>query len=384
MHIHPKLSHLSEAQLSELLQKYDDRTATVSALAAEYVPDIPVSAFSRHLPPIIHEDASCPYCQDVHLQSRRSRQKSERHCPKCLHKDQSKYCNCSNCAEVRDKDIKRRYDVKRNVLHKNYPRRVWAGSLDDITLLDAVYLIAIKNQSLSENMSIVVPFLSGNCMLGPTIDYTQKIVSNLHDKSLIDIDIDNSVDAFDFDKNLSRYLLADAMKARWLFLPGLSGEEKYRFLETLSKKINEEWPDSWRMEAPLIWRDIIKWEAIDYLHHLMRERRYNPANVGKMTNSVLDNLIDNFSLSQACYLINLSVRHVSDRALIKGTPSFVARNAFIGEIQSKADKAVADKWEIKGYLRSRYCPQSWVSSTFFNAFVKIGDKAFTTLPPSKG
>ncbi|MGI4819266.1 MAG: hypothetical protein ACRYFE_12160 [Janthinobacterium lividum] len=375
---------MSEAQLSELLKKYDDQTATVSALAAEYAPHISVATFSRHLPHIIHEDAFCPYCPGVHLQSPRSRQSSKTYCPECNHLDQSWYCNCYNCAAARDKEERRKYNIKRDVLRENYPKRVWLGSIDDLTIFDAVYLTALINQSLSEDMNTVDPFLIDKCALGPTAEYTNKIVQHLYAKSLIDIDISNSVGAFEFDKNQSSYALVDVSQSRWLFLPGLSPEEKYSFVENLSNKINGNWPDSWVSESALIWRDIVKWEAIEYMHHLLKERRYNPPKVGNRTNSVFDYIVDKFPISKAYYLINLSVRHVSDRALINNIPSYVARNTFLGEIQSKADKAIAENWDIKGYLRHRYCPQSWVSSTYFNAFVKIGDKAFTTLPPSKG
>ena len=75
---------------------------------------------------------------------------------------------------------------------------------------------------------------------------------------------------------------------------------------------------------------------------------------------------------------------------VRDTVDYIARNnisrnrgknIFIGAIQRKADKAKAEGWELKHFGRDLNCPQTSVSSTFFNLFLELEDSAFETVPP---
>ncbi len=54
---------------------------------------------------------------------------------------------------------------------------------------------------------------------------------------------------------------------------------------------------------------------------------------------------------------------------------------FIGSIQRKADKAIAEGWTIKNARRDFYLPQTIISSTFFNTFLELGNEYYENVMP---
>ena len=50
-------------------------------------------------------------------------------------------------------------------------------------------------------------------------------------------------------------------------------------------------------------------------------------------------------------------------------------------IERKADKAKAGGRALSDFERDKRCPQTDVSATFFNDFLKLGNAAFEAVPP---
>ncbi len=100
--MHPKLSHLSNEQVSELMKMYYDGGEKVAGLISEYELDLLPSQLVGTFSPFIHDDLLCQYCNTQNLVSKRL---SRDHgswgignpfCPLCNHSEE-KYCRCKNC-----------------------------------------------------------------------------------------------------------------------------------------------------------------------------------------------------------------------------------------------------------------------------------------------
>lgn len=52
----------------------------------------------------------------------------------------------------------------------------------------------------------------------------------------------------------------------------------------------------------------------------------------------------------------------------------------IGECQRWADRARAEKWEVKPFKRNFNLARSSISHVFFDVFLKIGEASFDSIP----
>jgi hypothetical protein len=75
------------------------------------------------------------------------------------------------------------------------------------------------------------------------------------------------------------------------------------------------------------------------------------------------------------------VRDVTDYNVKNDIPPYRAKNNFVGAIQRKAEKYIAQGWNLNDSRRDFDCPQTWISSTFFDVFMKVGQNGFTSMPP---
>lgn len=384
MQVHSKLAHLSAAQLADLLDKYDDPSIALKVIISEFSIQTTPSALSRLLPPLIHKDSPCPYCQDALLQSRRTRGSGYPPigcCPACGHQDSNR-CPCRKCREAAAKDRLRIEAIKRRVIHKNCGGRCWTGDVANLELREAVYLSALIRQSLSEDLATVAPYASGPPMLAPTGDYIEEIVEGLKDKSLLAVDPESRIEAFLFDSELTTADSYYPAKVGWLFLPGLDLADKRQFMLDLTAAIDGDWPDEWETDLPRLWRDIVKAEAFEYFLLMLEQRRYRLDSIGDKTHATFDFLIEKFPPSKMFNLIWQAVRDTTDYNVKNGIPNHHGKNNFVGAIQRKAEKYIAHGWDLKDSRRDFNCPQTWVSSAFFDTFMKVGERGFTSLPPA--
>lgn len=272
--------------------------------------------------------------------------------------------------------------IKRNVIHENFAGRCWDGDFENLTLRDAVYLSALIRQSLSEDLTTVTPYSPGPPMLAPTSDYKGKIVQHLQGKSLLAIDPHSSIEAFEFNAELTTVESYYPAKVGWLFLPGLDVADKRQFMLNLTAAIDGDWPDAWENDLPALWRDIVKAEAFEYFFHMLDQRGYRLDKIGEKTHAIFDFLIERFPLSKICNLIWQAVRDVTDYNVKNAIPTYQAKNNFVGAIQRKAEKYIAQGWDLRDSRRDFECPQTCISSTFFDTFIKVGERGFTSLPPA--
>ena len=252
----------------------------------------------------------------------------------------------------------------------------------EISLKDAIYILSLVRHSLSDDLKTVSPFHLGRVLLAPSYEFQNEITQHLYSKELIYISEKSDVNAFIFNDELTE---ADSYYPKmviWNFLPGNTNEDKRNFISQLEELVSVgPWPDTWGDSKDILWKHIAKMECFEYFKHLIKQRNFEIKAFGDKTHTVFENILRNFSIGQTFNLSWQTVRDTTDYIVKEGLPKYKANNMFIGALQRKADKYLAEGWNLKHSRRDYECSQSVVSSTFFNLFLGLGDSVLeTTLP----
>ena len=271
---------------------------------------------------------------------------------------------------------------KREIIEENYTQETKIPTADQITLRDAVFILACVRHSLTEDLSFVKPFDDDEIPLAPLHDFQNKIVMHLYAKDYITISPESPVDAFEFNTEDSCIEGYYPTKVLWEFLPSLNIEDKRKFLKELQTIVKgEEWPDDWQSDIAKLWHQIAKYECLEYFLYLLEKRDFHIDKIGEKTHATFESLLEDFSVSRVFNISWMAVRDTTDYIAQEKISRGHGKNIFIGAIQRKAERAKAEGWELKHSRRDFNCPQTVISSTFFNLFLKTGDKGFETAPP---
>lgn len=383
--IHPSFAHLDTDQLTQLVSEYYARSGSVTEIMKRFAIAGKPSNFVAMLPSVVHPDQKCPYCDDVSLisvrQSRDSKAKGLPRCPECDHQDQVS-CTCNTCKFYRAAKQTAIDSTKRALIVANYPPLTNVSrNAANASLRNALYIMALFRHSATEDLSWARPFNDKKEPLAPTHDFRSAAVLSLHRSGYIRISAQSPLDAFVYNDDITECPRYYPGKVFWEFLPGQSLAEKRIFLRELSSlaKVGP-WPDTWDAESRSVWLEISKAECIEY-YALMLEQRSYDAEIGPKTNAVFDDLLERFSVGQIFYLIWSSVKDTTDYIVKERLPKYAAKNYYIGSLQRKAERAVAQEWDVRNARRDYARPQSFVSAVWFDAFIEIGDDCLNRLPP---
>lgn len=120
----------------------------------------------------------------------------------------------------------------------------------------------------------------------------------------------------------------------------------------------------------------------EYFTYSLAERGYELETFGEKTHTVFDELLLHFSIGQVFNLTWQAVRDTTDYIVKERLPKYHAKNTFIGAVQRKADKARAEGWTVRNSRRDFNCPQTVVSSVFFDVFARLGGSAIEMVAPA--
>ena len=386
MKVHEKLAHLTPEQLDDLMERYQGKEK-VAALIEEFGIDTSPGNLIYLFPPILHEDLFCQYCKDTNLVSNRaprtgySSRSQTSYCLECGH-DNSERCLCEICIEKENFAQEEAAQRESDIIKAAYTREVETPSVDNITLKDAVFILALARHSLTEDLRFVEPFKKDEVALAPLYECQNDIVTHLSGEGFITISPDSPVDAFIFDPAETCLTGYVSDRVLWEFLPGLDTGDKCDYIKSLQTVAGEdEWPDAWRADVPTLWHHIAKYECLEFFLHLLAQRGYLPYTIGEKTHTTFDNLLADFPVSIIFNLSWMAVRDTIDFIARNNISRNRGKNIFIGAIQRKADKAKAEGWDLRHFRQNFSYPQTVVSATFFNLFLELGDSAFETVPP---
>jgi len=388
--MHENLSHLSPEEFAELLKRYYDpeKEWTVTRIMQHFRIGARPGELTSLLPPTVHEDLFCNYCESTHLISRalpRSAQtKGIPFCPNCGHR-RSGTCDCPHCRKRTEENRLNAERQRRDIIRNCYEiGEFWGKSPPELTLRQLVFLKAVASHAVSETLSHVDPFRFTQNELAPTLRFRLDIVRELYRLGLIAPDPESKLSAFSFQSAADgspRYFLE---KVDWLLLPGLSNAEKKSFLTEIDQEFDKFERDADASRgARALWHDIVKDEAFEYYCHKLNEIHYSvdADNFGDKTHQVFDSLVINFSLSEIYHIIFVTIRNTNHYITQQCIPKYQGKNMFVGGLERNAQKYRAEGW-LKKYRRDFNCPQSTLNSVFFDFFLGFGGAYFDKVAPA--
>ena len=388
--MHEKLSHLSSEEFAELLKRYYDpeKEWTVTRIMQHFKIDARPGELTSLLPPTVHVDLFCNYCEATNLISRalpRSAQtKGIPFCPNCGHRS-SGTCDCHDCRKRAEENRLNAERQRRDIIRTHYGVEDFRGKFpSELTMRQLVYLKAVASHSVSENLSHVQPFRFTQNALAPTSQFRLGMVRELYRVGLIAPDPESNLSAFSFNFDPGSGPGHFPDRVDWLFLPGLSNAEKRSFLAEADQEFDKFERDAdVSRGARALWHGIVKDEAFEYYSHKLSEIHYSvdADNFGDKTHQVFDSLVINFSLSEIYHIIFVTTRNTNHYITQQRIPKYQGKNMFVGGLERNAQKYRAEGW-LKKYRRDFSCPQSTLSSVFFDFFLGLGGAYFDKVAPA--
>ena len=389
-----RVSHLTKEQIVNLMEKYYGGEK-VAKILEEYKIKISVSQLYSLFPPVITDEV-CIHCESNMVKPWQSKSwssfvnENRKYCINCGHEN-SRYCNCDYCVEIKRKKIleeqekqKKIIEQKRATLASFYDESNWTLKLErELTLEDRLYLAVILRSSLSENTMYIEALESNKNLLAPTDDFEIELIKTLTGRKVIVPHVLSDINAFEIEyKEDEDYQITygiykvryriniepddldyNAMIKRLLY-PNFSAEENFKeFCYEMWKKISLN-------------------ECLDYLLYQMSKVGYS-FNPGDKTIRVFENLLEHFSVAQIYGIIYRAVANSTQRYQAGEITKIHAQNSVISSCESHGQRALAQGWKLSNYSRIRDLPETYISLVLFTSIMQIAELGFSEKPTPK-
>lgn len=387
-----RLQHLSKLQVLELVKRYYENEK-VSDLLEEYKIETSNSNLFRIFPGVWSSDL-CEYCGErfiIRLSSKSDNNpidERNKACSNCNHNPSSYFCNCSNCKEKRQKEkleeIKRRENLnqeKREYLSRLLSEDNWVKiKEEELEAEDRLYLAVILKAGLTENTMYVEPLQKMSGKLAPTTEFEVELIKMLTGKDLIIPHEISDINSFEIE-------FKDEERQSSSFSYGIY-EVSYRInikpmdmdYDEMIKRLMYPSPELFSNEFCYeIWKKISFYESMQYLLYQMNEVGYS-FNPGKKTYAVLEQLLESFSVAQIYNIIFRAVANSTTRYQSGKITKIHAQNSVIASCEMQGERALAEKWDLKGYSRIRELPETLISQVLFNSIMRISTLGFYEKP----
>jgi hypothetical protein len=148
------------------------------------------------------------------------------------------------------------------------------------------------------------------------------------------------------------------------------------FIERLEMLMTKQYPEDWKYGAERLWRQLAIGECMEFSEYCLQQRRL-PLPRALATQRLFDNLLRTYSVSQCFQIIWTGAREVADFLVRKQPNRQHASNYFVGACQRWADRALAEKWNVKGFRRNYDLPRSELSHVLHDVFFRHGELGFS-------
>jgi hypothetical protein len=245
-----------------------------------------------------------------------------------------------------------------------------------LSLTDAIYLISIMREAY-EDLTKIKPIDLFEQPLAATNDLKREIILQAHDNGLIFIHPDSETDAF-ADETLDRFYIYKVYYAPMVTEKSIVDPKT--LVTDLHQYVSLPWTEEECEEALILWKKIALSECLEYLLFVMNEHQFE-FTPGEKTTQYLEFALQHFSTGQ---VYNIIWRAVKDAAAFfmreRGVSKKHAANVAISSIQRTAERAIAEKWDLKPYRRNYKTKRSIISEVFYNFASILGDGGFETVP----
>jgi hypothetical protein len=255
--------------------------------------------------------------------------------------------------------------------------------IDDLNLMEAVFLAAYGRGGLSENQNVLMSLDyigEQKIRLAPTAEIEIDFVKQLYHKSVLQIHSFNTTDIFSRVTNQNEWSFA-VTKTNWFYPKSVKMSDKPSslFQELEQSFIHSDWPVNWQQEVLVTWKQMALWDCLEYLDFTLSEHRLEFTS-GEKTLEMFNHLLEQYSVSQIYSFIWRASKDAAAFYVRERVTKQHAANTVVGTIQRMAENSEAEGWQVKGYRRDFQLPQSLMSEVLYNAVLKIGSAGFETKP----
>jgi tetratricopeptide (TPR) repeat protein len=245
-------------------------------------------------------------------------------------------------------------------------------SIDEITLKDAVYLLALYRAcGGAEHDLVLLPFGTNEQPFAPTPELLVPLF-NLLRTGLVRISKQSPSSAFTIEQSPARvtaYVLRDLV---WE-VPAATLD---RIREIEEACLTGRWPDGWRQKAPELAQELAVHECLAYLRFCAEDRGL-PMPAGEKAVLMIENALTTYSVGQTYAFCWQGAAAAADFRQRKNVSAQHAGNTIVNNCQRRIDHARLNEWKVSNYTRPREVRRTQLSYTLFDAFLGFGDRAFT-------
>lgn len=388
----PEIKHLCEADIEALYERYLAGEKNTDLLA-EYQIAVEPRALLKVLPPIISKDLRCPYCDVPMWAKRRAKGTSAVLAPpfKCLRCEHKVFstgyygrlttCNCVECYKALQEKLAAQAQMNRDELKKRYGAPcppVPYDSLGFVQKLSLLAMLDVRTSVGSEPLEALDSAARAE-RLAPSGAASEEVLKRLHKVGVLRVDPDSDIKAFD---PAAGFKILDYSKVRWLANVTLSDSERSS-RQSLYLALHEELvgviQPAWKSELYSLVFDLARQESIQYIHVLAAEVDFI-FNAEARAESVVGQLLQNFSVSEIYYFARLAVKNAAHfYATGKSKGRFHAANTIPGNMLGTAQDALTKRWR-KGAYRDSRVPQSALHRLLYDLVLKDSGAGFSKSP----
>lgn len=386
------VAHLSKEQLAQLITDYY-AGKPVDDLLRIYGVRCPANFLHKAFPAVVIDNLTCPYCGQPMHEERPSKSSAakwffsaKRSCPGCGH-HQDAGCRCSNCVLAIERQVRLSEGARREMV-RGFCRRIQVHrpgrvAVEELSIREAVALLTLTRACTfvdeldSQGSPVLDCLVSSTIPLTPGRELGQALIMQLMDAGLLSIADTSSIAAFKFQNDvLTAYI------PTWVDW-AVTVHEPFQFLTQLEQLAahQESWPETWYEDAARLWHDVALEECKEYFSHAAKERGL-PAAGAMSTETMLRNLLNDYSVAQCYRIIYAGAQQAADFLVRKRCTKTHAANYMIGACQRWADRARSEGWDVAQCRRRVDLPRSALSYVLFDVFLGIAEEGFTTVPPN--
>lgn len=376
------LKHLNYGQVVELINRYYAGEKN-SVLIDEYKINLPSSKLVSIFP-LVKTNIECNQCNVPMTTKLNSKTYSSKlsyqdlHCPECNHFPNVK-CSCQTCIEkkILEKSIQEQKEKLINqekIEFLEQLQNVEKYDEHNLDLKSKLYLAALLRECLNEDGNRIEGIDSKIERISPYTEFTDEILNHLIDNDLIIPSLDNDLSNIIKRESLTYYLYN--VKYRLNIEPTDGDENKmiHRLMYPKSEVFLKD-----KFFSYETWKKIAFYEAMQYLIFKMQSVRYD-FNPGVKTKTVLENLVEKFSVGQIYNIIYRAVANSTEQYQSGKITKIHAQNMVISSCEGQGERAIANNWSLNNYSRIKELPQSQISKVFFDSILGISYLGFSEKP----
>lgn len=374
--LHPAISHLNQQELDELMAGYLSGEKAVE-LIRRYKIDAPSNQL-RTLLPRKALDQICSVCgaamaEVVPKRAGKKLLAGKVSCSACDH-EESISCRCQHCImeryrQAREERARLQAKIVDAIVMEQINCRI-SCSFADMSLAEAVAFLAFIRCCPVDDQSSCGPLAESPVPYAPTAALRKELLDLLRHAGLIAVSEQSAKGKIEFD---GEQIIYDTQDVRWI-VPEDGTQELVDKIELAG--LTGLWPESWYDEAKALWQQLALAECRQFYDYCATMRGLRAQGDGAV-NTMLANLLRDFSVGQAYRVIWNGARAASDFLITKKPNRAHAANYMVGASQRWADRARAEGWPVLAFKRNFDLPRTMISYVLFDVILKIGESGFT-------